>query len=792
MTSRSSFFRHMPQRPPADPAPSTARPSPVSSPPLVSLRRSPWSNTVGWIRTKDPGLLAVKRSARAAVIMPTAFGLTHVLFSNSDQVGLFASFGSFALLLLADVRGKPRTRLVTYMALFVVGGCLISLGTLASTQQVVAVVAMAVVAFAVLFAGVISPLAATASTAVLLTFVLPVAFAQPVESVGPRLLGWVIAAAFCIPAAMFIWPPPWRDDLRRRLSAAVAAVGKLAAARAQGESDPKVTAAVTSELSGLRAQFRTSSYPPVSAAAGAVALATLVGRVEWLAGYPALSSDEPGGPGPRPAGGLMSQVAETLQLSARLICDGGGYPVDDLKAVKAVQESTGRLQRLIGAELDAEVSTLIGPEHSGASWGGYPLTAPSLDQAYRDRGLAIAAELVADASLEAAGAEPVGNPPGGVAGRRSWRQFWLQFRSYLSFRSVWFRNAVRGSTALAIAVAVVEVTNVEHGFWVVLGTLAVLRSNALGTGSTALRAVAGTAVGFVAGAAIMIGLGSHLVLLWVVLPLAVLVAGAAPSMISFAAGQAGFSLVVIILFNIIAPAGWTVGLTRIEDVAIGAAVSVVVGLLFWPRGATAALGRALSDAFVESSGYLADAVDRLTTRARAVDTRPAQRAADSAYLRLDDAFRQFLAERGAKVLPVEAVARLFTGTNRLRLAAYTLAAVRESDRDPEISDLESVAIAGAVLRDSYAASHRWYEEFAEILADRRESLDPPPAVGETLHDVLQGALSEAGALGRGDQLRTTLQMMWAVELLEAQRQVQADLAESADLFARRRHHALAI
>jgi len=208
--------------------------------------------------------------------------------------------------------------------------------------------------------------------------------------VGPRLLGWVIAAGFCIPAAMFIWPPPWRDDLRRRLSATVAAVGKLVAARAQGGSDPEVTASVASELSRLRAQFRTAPYPPVSAAAGAVALATLVGRVEWLAGYPAISSDEPGGPGPSPVGGLMGQVAEALQLSARLICDGGGYPVDDPKAVKAVQESTGRLQELIGAELDAEVSTLIGPEHSGPNLGGYPLTSTSLDQAYRDRGLAIA------------------------------------------------------------------------------------------------------------------------------------------------------------------------------------------------------------------------------------------------------------------------------------------------------------------------------------------------------------------------------------------------------------------
>jgi uncharacterized membrane protein YccC len=38
----------------------------------------------------------------------------------------------------------------------------------------------------------------------------------------------------------------------------------------------------------------------------------------------------------------------------------------------------------------------------------------------------------------------------------------------------------------------------------------------------------------------------------------------------------------------VSPAGWRVGLVRIEDVALGCAVSLVVGLLFWPRGATAA------------------------------------------------------------------------------------------------------------------------------------------------------------------------------------------------------------
>ena len=75
-------------------------------------------------------------------------------------------------------------------------------------------------------------------------------------------------------------------------------------------------------------------------------------------------------------------------------------------------------------------------------------------------------------------------------------QLWPRLLSHLSFRSVWFRNAVRGGAGLALAVAVIEITDVEHGFWVVLGTISVLRSNALGTGATALRAIGGTAVGF--------------------------------------------------------------------------------------------------------------------------------------------------------------------------------------------------------------------------------------------------------------------------------------------------------
>ena len=744
--------------------------------------RAPWTSTVsGWIRAKDPGLLAVKRSVRAAVFVPGSFAVAHALFANG-QIGLFAAFGSFALMLFVDFPGRPRTRLVSYVVLVAVGAGLIALGTLVSTHAWPAVVSMAVVGFAVLFTGILAPQVATASTATLLTFVLPVAVAQPAGAIGPRLLGWAIAAAFCVPACMLLWPTPWHDELRRRLSGAMAAVGRLVGS-GPGPGDPEAQASVRSELARLRQQFQATPYPPTGAAGGAVAVAKLVGRVEWVAGNAVLASEviRPGGPGP--VQDVIDAVAETLDHSASLICDGGAYPVNDPDVIRAVRQSTQRLDTLVTRELDAEVSMLIDPK---------PTDVPPEDElvgalspSFRARAFGIATEMVADATLEAAGAQRVGDRRLGEPSDAAAHSFRRRLRSHLSLRSVWFRNAVRGAVGLALAVGVVEVTDVEHGFWVVLGTLSVLRSNALGTGATAARAIAGTTVGFLIGSAIMIGVGGRSGLLWALLPLAVLEAGLAPATISFAAGQAGFTVVVVILFNIISPVGWKVGLTRIEDVAIGCGVSIVVGVLFWPRGATAALGSALSDAFVANSGYLSDAVERLTASARTVDIGPSARASHRAYLRLDDAFRQFLTERGAKVVPAEPVARLITGANRIRMGAFTLTNLPARVTDPDHPELESVAVAGAVLRDAYAASHRWYEQFAEVLAERRPTLDPPPGPDGTLRDVLRTAFEDARAHRRDDRLRATLGMLWADELLETQRQVQADLAASAALFVHR-------
>ena len=761
----------------------------------TDVRRGP----VAWLASKDPELLVVKRSVRAAVVMPSVFAIAHAAFSN-PQVALFAALGSFTLLLLVEFTGPVRSRLTSYLGLYVAGGCFIVLGTVVSTHKVAAVVAMALVGFVVLFAGVVAPPAATASTAALLTFVLPVSVAQPPSAIGPRLLGWTLAAAFSIAACLLVWPAPWHDNLRRRLAAAIAAVARLADAHVRGVTGPDAQADVSTELARLREQFSGTPYPPTGAASGAVALSKLVGRVEWVAGNTAMIGDEHWSGDATAARSMTHKVVETLDHASSLICDESAHPVHDPMRISALADSIRELDELISAELAADVASVTDVE-SGPSGAAPSIPGPTsvedgsiaatLDPGFHARALGIATEMVAEAALEAAGAQPVETRPG-LSGPSEQNLLVHRLLSHLSFRSVWFRNALRGAIGLALAVTVIEVTDVQHGFWVVLGTLSVLRSNALGTGATALRAVGGTALGVVAGSLIMVGVADHTVLLWVLLPLAVLLSGVAPAMISFVAGQAAFTLVVIILFNIIEPAGWEVGLTRIEDVAIGCGVSLVVGLLFWPRGATAALGRALSDAFVASSGYLAVAVDRLTSTSRDVDTGPGQQASHRAYLLLDDVFRQFFAERGAKVVSVETISRLFTGSNRLRLAAYTLASLPVRPPDSGLPEVEAVEVAEAVLRDSYASSHRWYQDFADMLADRRGSLDLPLPHREVLHHVLRAAFDDVRAQRRVDRVQTTLQMLWADELLEDQSQMQRDLLASANLFVTRRHRGILI
>jgi hypothetical protein len=107
------------------------------------------------VHVSDPGLFALKRAARAAIVMPAVFAFADQLIEQPETT-VFAAFGSVAVLVLTDFGGPTRKRLTAYLGLAAAGVVLITLGTLCSQTPVLAVAAMFLMGFAVLFSGAIS------------------------------------------------------------------------------------------------------------------------------------------------------------------------------------------------------------------------------------------------------------------------------------------------------------------------------------------------------------------------------------------------------------------------------------------------------------------------------------------------------------------------------------------------------------------------------------------------------------------------------------------------------------
>ena len=746
---------------------------------------------VAFLRAHDPGLVTVKRSVLAAVVVPAIFAIARAITSNA-QVPLFAAFGAFALMLFVSIPGTRSDKLRHYLGLIAAGALLIVVGSLCSNDAALAIAGMAVAAFVVLFAGVLSPTAALGSTYLLLAFVLPVNVPVPPGEIPARLAGWGLAAAVAVPVILLVWARPWYDTRRAALATAAERLAGLVQAHAEGHRDERAHAAAEGALLKLRKDFAATPYPPTGLAPSQVAVAKMLSRVEWAGKLAVVGPDELdlilNSPTARELNAATAQALRCVSVVIGPTAEGhspGQHAAADLTAALEELHRDRReslrwaVDRLVNqATLGSEIQESEFQEKASASALAF------VDPTFRTRRLGLVTEEIGALALEAAGFDV---PQGFTAGARA---LWQRAAIHLTVRSVWLRNSLRGAAALAVAVAVARMTGVSHAFWVALGTMSVLRSNALGTGATALRAVAGTVVGFVIGTAIMLGVGAHTDALWFLLPLAVLVAGAAAPVFSFAAGQAGFTVFVIILFNILVPAGWKVGLVRVEDVVLGCVVSVVVGLLFWPRGATAAFGQALCIAYRTGSRALVTAVDRLVSPGLDVPMQQADSQSTASYHLLEEAYRQFLAERGAKVIPLSTATHLLTGASGLALAAHTLATLPvhslQMGQQPAATISPASAAVAVAQAEVQRAAHRadaWYDRFAAVLSGE------PPAEHDhrELRDHLIRAFDLASEEHDATRVRMALRLLWADEYLDDEQESQRDLADVAHPLAAQAH-----
>lgn len=655
---------------------------------------------------------AALRAVRAAIIMPALFAFTDQVVGNL-QMATFAAFGSFATLVLAGFGGGRRDKLVAHAALAVAGSVLLTVGTAVSSSTILAALVTVPVTFAVFFAGVVGPNAAAGATAALLPYVLPAASRGTIGMVPDRLAGWWLASIVGTAAVIAMSRPGPGDRLRATASnLASALAGELEAVLRGDATDEQLRACIDAKHE-LLAQFTATPFRPTGLGTSEQAMANGVELLEWCTSLLVDSVRERSDlSGAAPAEHELLQAAAGVLREAGSLFEGGdGRP--DLERLEDVRvRSMQRLHELTPDGDDFRAQAQLSFHAHAIAVTALAIGADALVEAG-----VTDAEWVAQQGSRWLGASTF-DP---TESRRFTVAEYAGFaRRHASLRSVWFVNSLRGALALAIAVAVADLSSVQHGFWVVLGTLSVLRTNAASTGSTALLAFGGTLIGFVIGGLLILAIGTGSGALWVALPIAVFVAAYSPGTAPFAVGQAAFTVTVAVLFNLLAPVGWKVGVLRIEDVAIGCAVSVMVGILFWPRGVASVVGDDLADAYRAGATYLTQAVEWVSgLRRQAPD---GAIAAVTAGLRLDDALRGFIAEQGTKHIGRDELWHLVGGSLRLRLTAHAVAVLPRNDT-PDLGR------ARRVLDDRTAILENWYGRLAaQVDRPRGRALDTlPPA-----------------------------------------------------------------
>ena len=586
----------------------------------------------------------------------------------------------------------------------------------------------------------IRPNAASGAMDALLAFVLPALSAGTASMIPERLAGWWMASVAGTAAVLLLSPRPASDRLQ---AAGIALANSLAdelESALLGSADSGLRDASRARNEALRAAFAATPYRPTGLATSDQAFANLVQSLEWcdsLVGdlvrvVPGIAS----GPGEDRL--LVDESSRLLRAVAALL--SGRAAVPDIEGVKQLVAAARERawNQVITNENEAAVAQLtFHARHLAVATQSAATDALIASRRADDKLIAQARRgwYSSTGSAVEAGRAARLRSMGAVAARHA------------SLRSVWFINSLRGALALAAAVSVAELTGVQHGFWVALGTLSVLRTSAASTGATAFRALAGTAAGFVIGSVVVVAIGSDTAVLWVMLPIAVCAAAYCPGTAPFAAGQAAFTVLVAVLFNLIVPAGWKVGVVRIEDVALGCAVSVAIGALLWPRGVIGVVGDDLADALRRGSSYLSESMDWILGRSPA----PAVHglATLSASIRLDDALRGLLAEQGTKLMPKEHLWKLVGAAMRLRLTAHAL--TRAQPTPPGFEDAKDT------LTGWTADLVSWYNRLALNLAgdvvDDRLTLEGalPPVPG--LFDPTPSAAIPTRAMWIGERLR---------------------------------------
>jgi uncharacterized membrane protein YccC len=523
-----------------------------------------------WLRRRDPGLIKLRRAVRVAAVACIGFyGCRYGL--GNPQLAVYSLFAAFALGALSQLPGPRRRTVTTLLASLPVAAGLVTVGSLVAVTLALSTSAMLVFGFLIAFAGVGGPRLVGVAGGMQLMFILPAFPPYGLGMLPTRIAGVALGIGLLILAELVVWPEPPAERSEDRVADACQALAGLLT----GESGvPRPDQPAAAKRASDR--IRTQNLPPLSRPASAgrrdSGLSHAIELLRYaLARLGQILTDRPP---PPPAARLLTCAGETATAAAAAL-RGGPLP------------RTAPLATLFAEVRDDQRRA--------------PTRAPA-DVRATNRALVIgdAVWAIATAVRVARGGKVDDDHDSGQVNRRRFpyayagpvRRYWRQFAMHLTPRSVYFQQAIRVAVALAAGRLLAGVLNLQHGFWVLLATLTLLRSRAVDTRIALRPAAIGTVTGALAAAGLLFVVGNQQDVYAALLPPVLVLAVAAGSVVGLGWGQAMFTVAITLVFSQVAAPKVGLAEVRVDDVLLGAAIGMAAGLLAWPRGAGGELRRA--------------------------------------------------------------------------------------------------------------------------------------------------------------------------------------------------------
>lgn len=659
------------------------------------------------LRIHDPGHVGLHRAIRAAIGTTAALVLALTLLPGTPA-GVLAAFGSIALLGTADFGGSTRRRTLSILATGVAGALVIVIGGLAAASVWSIVPVTFVITGSLAFLVALRGTFASACPALTTVYVASAMVATSLSDIPDLLAGWGLAVAVALPVTLLILP---RRNLAPVRSACIAALHALAGAAHDRSHGRSMDAA---PIEAAHVQLRDSYLGNPFRAAGLNrsdrALQVLVGQLE------ALLTAMTRGPGYSAPMSPLPETAELIVASADALdaqADALAHPGHTPPRVQPVAD-------LWDAQWASAV-TLLGQE----AYGDPAARVQVVDAAFPDRAFAISVIRLGILVRRVLRLEPedlsssvhsIPQPP--LA--RPWREL----ASQVTLRSPWMRAALRTGVALALATLIVEVIGLAHGFWVLLGVIATLRMDGVATLRTSLLAVAGTFAGALLGYVLLVTEATHPVLMWIAFVIVIFLAVYTQATTAYVIGQAAFSLFVIVAFSVISwpPQIKTVD-ERFTDILVGAAISVLVALLMWPRGVAAGLLGNVTQAIRQGCTLLTNAVeDFLRGPGRVTPAELTEMSA--AFSRSREVVEVSLSSRSADA--IERAQEWEGVIDNIRTLTVTAHLIADWSADGPPMDATVPALTGPIEADAGSAVAAWQGTIRKINREATESVAAEP------------------------------------------------------------------